>query len=94
MELTDDLKLENLKNKIADLTLTYLIDVEQITLDFLESAEYKLDKVNQDSLFDTELTLNEIKGEARKLIKSQSSWESDVDVKILNKILQIEYKDL
>jgi len=94
MELTDDLKLENLKNKIADLTLTYLIDVEQITLDFLESAEYKLDKVNQDSLFDTELTLNEIKGDARKFIKSQTSWESDVDVKILNKILQIEYKDL
>jgi len=94
MELTDDLKLENLKNKIADLTLTYLIDVEQITLDFLESAEYKLDKVHQDSLFDTELKLNEIKGDARKLIKSQTSWESDVDVKILNKILQIEYKDL
>jgi len=52
------------------------------------------DILPQGSLFDTELVLNEIKGEARQIIKSQTTWETDRDLKILNKVLHIDYNRL
>ena len=92
--LTDNLKLIRLQNIIAKFTLDYIVELEQITLDFLESVDYKLIDVDSFVYFDLEMILAEIKGEARQLIKSQSSWSSDIDVKVLNKILEIEYEKL
>lgn len=91
MNLTDDLKQEKFERIIANLFMKFHTRVEQITLDFLESVDYKLQN-KEKSVFDFELILSEIKAEAKKLVKF--NFDSKDDVELLHEILKIEYSEL
>jgi len=91
MNLTDDLKQQKFEDTISRLFLKYHPSIEQITLDFLESVDYKLENKDK-SVFDFELILIEIKAEAKKLINF--NFDGKDDLVLLNEILKIEYKDL
>lgn len=93
MQNIDDLKISTLRDVLAQLTLDNLLDLEQITLDLLEHFEEELEKLagNPDVFFDLELTLEEMKGKCRRLSKAT---KSEVDLKVLNYILKIDYNYL
>lgn len=92
MDLTEDLKRERLQEIIAGLFFKYHMDVEQISLDFLETVEDAIANSQYDPIFDLELTLEEIKGGARKL--SKHKFESDQDIKLVKEIINIDYSEL
>ena len=91
MNLTDDLKQQKFEDIIGRLFLIYHTRIEQITLDFLESIDYKLENKHK-SVFDFELILTEIQAEAKKLLSFNFDSRDDVD--LLKKILKIKYSEL
>lgn len=91
MNLTDDVKQERFENIIANLFMKYHTIIEQITLDFLESIDYKIENKHT-SIFDFELILQEIQAEAKKLIKH--NFDDIHDAKLLQEIIDISYSQL
>lgn len=92
MDLTEDLKRERLQEILAGLFFKYHTEVEQITLDFLENAEDAVSNSQYDPIFDLDLTLNEIKGGARKL--SKHKFETVRDKELLAEIIGVDYIEL